>query len=192
MASKETLHITDPETLRAMAHPLRQRILIELNVREHARAADLAKTLDVPANSISFHLRVLAKHHFIEEAPELARDKRDRVWKPVVERFQVDRNLAGAENAIDPYLRWLRAMFLRDREAPSAQDDFHDGTASGAFFTRDEAEEMTAELFAVMEKWWDKTGAAKRADPDDPERKFYQILYAVGPRDLAGEPFPED
>lgn len=192
MPDETVLHITDPETLRAMAHPLRQRILIELNVREHARAADLARTLDVPANSISFHLRVLAKHHFIEEAPELARDKRDRVWKPVVERFQVDRNLAGAENAIDPYLRWLRAMFLRDREAPGAQDDFHEGTASGAFFTRDEAEQMTAEVFAVMEKWWDRTGAAKRADPDDPERKFYQVLYAVGPRDLAGEPVPDD
>ncbi|MEV0951888.1 helix-turn-helix domain-containing protein [Promicromonospora sp. NPDC050249] len=192
MLDETVLHITDPETLRAMAHPLRQRILIELNVREHARAADLARSLDVPANSISFHLRVLAKHHFIEEAPELARDKRDRVWKPVVERFQVDRNLAGAENAIDPYLRWLRAMFLRDREASGAQDDFHEGTASGAFFTRDEAEQMTAEVFAVMEKWWDRTGAAKRADPDDPERKFYQVLYAVGPRDLAREPIPED
>ncbi|WP_020016269.1 winged helix-turn-helix domain-containing protein [Promicromonospora sukumoe] len=191
MASKEPLQITDPETLRAMAHPVRQRILIELNVREHARAADLARTLDIPANSISFHLRVLAKHHFIEEAPELARDKRDRVWRPVVEQFVVDRNLAGAENAIDPYLRWLRAMFLRDREAPGARADFHEGMASGAFFTRDEAEEMTAEVFAVMEKWWDKTGAAKRADPDDPERKFYQVLYAVGPRDLAGEPVPE-
>lgn len=192
MPDETVLHITDPETLRAMAHPLRQRILIELNVREHARAADLARTLGVPANSISFHLRVLAKHHFIEEAPELARDKRDRVWKPVVERFQIDRNLAGAGNAIDPYLRWLRAMFLRDREAPGAQDDFHEGTASGAFFTRDEAEQMTAEVFAVMEKWWDRTGAAKRADPDDPERKFYQVLYAVGPRDLVGEPVPED
>jgi hypothetical protein len=135
---------------------------------------------------------VLARHHFIEEAPELARDKRDRVWKPVVERFQIDRNLAGAENAIDPYLRWLRAMFLRDREAPGTQEDFHEGTASGAFFTRDEAEQLTAEVFAVMEKWWDRTGAAKRADPDDPERKFYQFLYALGPRDLAGEPAPED
>lgn len=146
----------------------------------------------MPANSISFHLHVLAKNHFIEEAPELARDKRDRVWRPLVERFRIDRNLAGAERAIDPYLRWLRDMFLRNRDAPAAKADFHEGTASGAFLTRDEAEEMTAELFAVMEKWWDKTGAAKRADPDNPERKFYQIIYALGPRDLAGEPVPED
>jgi DNA-binding transcriptional ArsR family regulator len=191
MASNEPFHVTDPETLRAMAHPLRQRIMIELNVREHARAADLAKTLGVPANSISFHLRVLAKHRFIEEAPELARDKRDRVWRPLVERFVVDRTLAGAEHALDPYLHWLRDMFLRDRADPEVQADFHEGTTSGVFLTRAEAEEMTAEVFAVLERWWDRTGAAKRTEPDDPERKLYQLLYALGPRDLAGEPAPD-
>jgi DNA-binding transcriptional ArsR family regulator len=188
----EPLHVTDPETLRAMAHPLRQRIMVELNVRDHARAADLAKSLGEPANSISFHLRVLAKHHFIEEAPELARDKRDRVWRPLVERILVDGTIAGEERMLDPILRWTRDEFLRDRDAPGAKDDFHQGTASLAFFTREEAEAMTAEVFAVMEKWWDKTGAAKRADPDNPERRLYQILFAVGPRDLAGEPVPEE
>ncbi|MDR7382429.1 winged helix-turn-helix domain-containing protein [Promicromonospora iranensis] len=192
MASKEPLRITDPETLRAMAHPLRQRILVELNVREHARAADLARALGEPANSISFHLRVLARHHFIEEAPELARDKRDRVWRPVVEQFVIDRDIAGAERAIAPYTRWLRDMFLRDRDAPGEQENFHEGTASGAFLTRDEAERMTAEVTAVLEKWWDRTGAAKRADPDDPERTYYQVVFAVGPRDLATEPAQED
>lgn len=191
MASKEPLHVTDPETLRAMAHPLRQRILVELNVREHARAADLAKALDEPANSISFHLRVLARHRFIEEAPELARDKRDRVWRPLVGQFVIDREIAGAERAIDPYTRWLRGMFLRDRDAPEEQDDFREGAASGAFLTRDEAEAMAAEVGEVLEKWWDTTGAAKRAAPDDPDRKYYQVLFAVGPRELGTEPAPE-
>lgn len=188
MATKEPFRITDPETMRALAHPLRQRIMVELNVREHARAADLARTLGEPANAISFHLRVLAKHRFIEEAPELARDKRDRVWRPLVERFLLDGKVGDEDQMLDPILRWTREMFLRDRDAPGSRDDFHQGTASGAFFTREEAEQMTEEVFAVMEKWWDRTAAAKRADPDDPERKYYQILLAVGPRDLAAEP----
>ncbi|MCP2264926.1 helix-turn-helix domain-containing protein [Promicromonospora thailandica] len=188
MATKEPFRITDPETMRALAHPLRQRIMVELNVREHARAADLARTLGEPANAISFHLRVLAKHRFIEEAPELARDKRDRVWRPLVERFLLDGKVGDEDQMLDPILRWTREMFLRDRDAPGSRDDFHQGTASGAFFTREEAEQMMEEVFAVMEKWWDRTAAAKRADPDDPERKYYQILLAVGPRDLAAEP----
>src|SRR5699024_11975455 len=37
--------------------------------------------LGVPANSVSYHLRILAKGGAIVEAPEAARDKRDRVWK---------------------------------------------------------------------------------------------------------------
>ena len=46
------------------------------------RAADVARELDIPANQASFHLRQLAKYGLVEEAPEEARDKRDRVWRP--------------------------------------------------------------------------------------------------------------
>lgn len=191
MASKVPFRITEPGTMKALAHPLRQRLMVELNVREHARATDLAAALGEPANSISFHLRVLARHGFIEEVPELARDKRDRVWRPLVERFLVDGTVGFEEQMFDPILRWMRSEFLRDREAPGADSDFHEGTSSGAFLTREDAQEMTAEVFAVMEKWWDRTGAAKRADPDDPTRKYYQIVFSVGPRDLAVEPDPE-
>lgn len=69
-------------TLKALAHPIRQRLFRALIAREHARATDLAAALDIPANKVSFHLRVLADAQIIEEAPEHARDKRDRVWKP--------------------------------------------------------------------------------------------------------------
>src|SRR5215207_5197454 len=45
------------------------------------RAADLARELGLPANQMSFHLRQLAKYGLIVEAPEAARDQRDRVWR---------------------------------------------------------------------------------------------------------------
>lgn len=67
--------------LKAMANPLRRRIAAELAAVESARATDLADRLGVAANSLSFHLRVLAEAGIIEEAPELARDRRDRVWR---------------------------------------------------------------------------------------------------------------
>lgn len=67
--------------LKAMANPLRRRIVAELAAVEAARATDLADRLGVAANSLSFHLRVLAEAGIIEEAPELARDRRDRVWR---------------------------------------------------------------------------------------------------------------
>lgn len=70
------------EVLKALANPLRRQVWNEVGQLRYARAADLAKRLDLPANTLSFHLRVLAEAGLIEEAPEKARDRRDRVWKP--------------------------------------------------------------------------------------------------------------
>lgn len=71
----------DPRILRAVAHPTRNRILAELFSTGSLRAADIARALDIPANSASFHLRSLAKYGLVEEAPDEARDRRDRVWR---------------------------------------------------------------------------------------------------------------
>ena len=73
--------LSDPRVLRAIAHPVRNRILDELGASGPTRAADIARELGIPANQASFHLRQLAKYGLVEEAPEEARDKRDRVWR---------------------------------------------------------------------------------------------------------------
>ncbi|AXH96307.1 winged helix-turn-helix domain-containing protein [Ornithinimicrobium avium] len=73
------LQLTSP-MLKAMSHPLRRRILELMHEDVPRRAADLAELLDTPANSVSFHLRQLARAGLIVEAPEHARDRRDRVW----------------------------------------------------------------------------------------------------------------
>src|SRR6476469_4307603 len=77
----ELRRVHDPKLLRAIAHPLRNRILTELEASGSLRAADIARVLDVPANQASFHLRQLAKYGLVEEDVAAARDKRDRVWR---------------------------------------------------------------------------------------------------------------
>src|SRR5689334_6698561 len=77
--------VHDPKVLRAIAHPVRNRILAELTAAGSMRAADIARELDVPANQASFHLRQLAKYGLVEEDPDAARDRRDRVWRPTAE-----------------------------------------------------------------------------------------------------------
>lgn len=69
--------------LKAFSNPIRRRIVRELVRDGSGRAADIAAQLDLPANQVSFHLRVLADAGLIAEAPELARDRRDRVWRNV-------------------------------------------------------------------------------------------------------------
>ena len=50
------------------------------------RAPTSPGPLEMPANQASFHLRQLAKYGLVEEAPDAARDRRDRVWRMVNER----------------------------------------------------------------------------------------------------------
>ncbi|WP_122262677.1 winged helix-turn-helix domain-containing protein [Ornithinimicrobium cerasi] len=81
MASEDprTVRLTSP-MLKAVSHPLRRRILELMHEDVPRRAADLAELVGAPANSVSFHLRQLAGAGLIVEAPEHARDRRDRVW----------------------------------------------------------------------------------------------------------------
>ena len=75
--------------LKAMTHPLRRRIMSVLAGQDYARAADLADQLGVAANKLSYHLRILAEADMIQEAPQFARDNRDRVWQSVESSLQI-------------------------------------------------------------------------------------------------------
>ncbi|MDK6850026.1 helix-turn-helix domain-containing protein, partial [Klebsiella quasipneumoniae] len=57
----ETATRLNREQLRALSHPVRLSLLHTLSRLGHARAADLAEELDLPANSMSYHLRILAR-----------------------------------------------------------------------------------------------------------------------------------
>lgn len=73
--------ITDPTMLRAMAHPLRLKLVNDLALHGPATATELAeRLLESPANC-SWHLRQLAKFGFIEEASDLPAKGRNRPWR---------------------------------------------------------------------------------------------------------------
>lgn len=67
--------------MRALAHPLRLRLLGALRTDGPATATVLARQIEGGVPLLSYHLNQLAKHGFIELAPELARDGRERWWK---------------------------------------------------------------------------------------------------------------
>lgn len=75
--------------LKVFANPLRRDMMRIFARKEYLRAADIAEALGEPANKISFHLRVMADAGLIIEAPEQARDGRDRVWTPIKEALNI-------------------------------------------------------------------------------------------------------
>lgn len=75
------LELTDPRQMRALAHPLRLRLLGLLRSDGPATATTLADEVGESPALVSYHLRTLAGYGFIVEAPELGRDARERWWR---------------------------------------------------------------------------------------------------------------
>lgn len=86
MRKDEVRDVDSPAALKALAHPLRVRLLAALRESGGGTATDLARGLDTDTGSTSYHLRVLARHGFVEEAPRVdgsGRHPRERRWQAV-------------------------------------------------------------------------------------------------------------
>ena len=103
----QPLEITDLETLKALAHPRRQRILQHLGLHGPATSAVLARELGLNTGATSYHLRELAKHGFVEDVPELAQG-RERWWRAPVRDLRIPRRSQQSEEmraAVDEMAR---------------------------------------------------------------------------------------
>ncbi len=67
--------ISDPEHIRALAHPLRLDLLDHLGGVEEATATECARVTGESVAACSFHLRMLAKYGYIEPAERRGREK---------------------------------------------------------------------------------------------------------------------
>lgn len=179
------------DQLRAMAHPLRMRIIERVGRRGTARAADLAEDLDIPANSVSYHLRTLARGGVVVEAPEAARDKRDRVWKLVRADFRhapaesspssgvlVDHDYVEASGATTmAALEWMRSAWVSEIAQRTARfPETAEQRAFAAMFSaplrlsREQARELFDAVQQKLEEYVavnrDEHGADRPGDPD--------------------------
>lgn len=188
---KESFRITDPETMKALAHPIRQRIIHELSVRHSARAADLAEIMGEPANAVSYHLRALGAVRLLEEAPELARDSRDRVWKlthPEGFYFPAEAIPGGADPINAEILQWIESML--DETIPKDPAALRARYQGAALLTRAEAEKMFLEVAEVLEPWREHGMDEAARDPKDASRKFHNVVVLVGNREAEAESKP--
>lgn len=89
---------THVETLRALAHPLRMRLLGTLRREGPATASQLAAALGESSGLTSYHLRQLAEHGLVVDDPERG-NGRERYWKSAHRTTHFDMNL---DPALDP------------------------------------------------------------------------------------------
>lgn len=105
-----------PSALKALAHPLRVRILDTLSTHGSLTASGLGALLDESSGSTSYHLRQLAKHGFVREV-EGKGTARERWW----ERPSGGFSISTLDNRDDPAAlaasRYLNSEFERARES---------------------------------------------------------------------------
>lgn len=72
--------VPDVTQIKALAHPVRLRILGMLRTHGPATASQVARRLGLNSGATSYHLRQLAEHGFIADAEDLG-NRRERWWR---------------------------------------------------------------------------------------------------------------
>lgn len=152
----------DARSLRALAHPLRMQLLEMLSIDGPATATGLSERLGEKTGTVSWHLRHLADHGFIEE--EAGRGTRRERWWRAVRQQQV---MHGAEFYGDPDARGALSVLMREtvqryftRSIDALVQDWDDQWLQAAIFsdwitmrmTPAQLGALNAELLAVVER----------------------------------------
>jgi DNA-binding transcriptional ArsR family regulator len=180
-------NVPDVETLRAVSHPIRNKIVALLRYDGPATASQLGRRLGESSGSTSYHLRQLARYGFVEEDAEQP-NRRDKRWRSTYRMTSWSRaDVAGdhegqqisdalerrqLHGAIDAFQRWTAS---RDGLGPGHED------AAGMFddllrLTPGQLTALKAELDAVFARF--RTDPAPPAAPDEPvwHVRIYQQL----------------
>jgi DNA-binding transcriptional ArsR family regulator len=174
----EDRRITDPETLKGLTHPLRRKLYDQLNHFGPATVTTLADRLDADPGQVSYHLRELGKRGFIEEAPEYARDRRERRWRvapgtvswsdtsPEQPAWQAVADVVFQQMITDQYERLVAYKASRD-SWPAEWLDAVMSSNTNLRLRPDELKAMTAELLEVLLRWSEVTEPGPAAHPDE-------------------------
>ncbi|TMR92676.1 ArsR/SmtB family transcription factor [Nonomuraea basaltis] len=190
--------LSDPKAMRALAHPARLMILNRLGVEGSATATEVAEIAGITPSAASYHLRMLAKYGFVEDAPPRG-DGRERLWRTV------DRPLSvGIAPGDQPDVRdaKMSLMLAFRREADEEADralanagrepaEWRDATVFNRVRIRVDVEELVR-LNEEIRKLIEPYAARQRGEKDAPGgariAEAQVNLFPVAPRVVPGLP----
>jgi DNA-binding transcriptional ArsR family regulator len=186
MSDDDFHQITDSQTLAALAHPMRRRLLSLLKLDGPSTASVLAQRTGQAVGNISHHLHALAAAGLIEEVPELARDRRERWWRRTGSALRWSSSDFIGDVAADVIARAVQSLDLDYQvshihqwaQAPDEEKSrWPDGpfsTTTWMRLTDSELAELGAELTALVRRW------ADRELPDDGQERGAVLVFAHG------------
>jgi DNA-binding transcriptional ArsR family regulator len=184
MSKRQIRTITDSRVLAALAHPLRRRLMDVLKVEGPATVSTLADRTEQAVANVSHHLKVLAACDLVAEAPELARDRRERWWRLVSHGVR----WSTADFDADPSSQAVAAAALSlnlDRQVGLVRDwqavreerrefwgDVPFATDRWLRLSPDELAEFERDLLDLIARW------ADREQPADGQRREPVFFFA--------------
>jgi DNA-binding transcriptional ArsR family regulator len=178
-------NVTDAQTLRALAHPLRGRLLGLLRLDGPSTSSRLAERVGESSGVTSYHLRQLAQHGFVVELPDLG-TRRERWWRAQHtmthwEPAQIADQPGGLE-ANQQMQRMQVESFGRELAAwlaGPAQPEWAVVAGLSDYvlhLTRAETRQVLEELYAVLDRW-----AETHREPR-PDSALVNVFTAAFPR----------
>jgi DNA-binding transcriptional ArsR family regulator len=166
----------DARSLIGIAHPLRIRIRDHLRRVGPGTATQLARELGESSGATSYHLRMLARHGFVEPDPGHEKKGRERWWRATSEVIQIhpsefldDGVAREALRVVTEERRRLNEQrlekWLNERERWSAP--WRDAAEDSVYVARlspERARALADELITIIEAAY-----AESADPADPD-----------------------
>jgi hypothetical protein len=184
--------ITDPKALRALSHPTRWMLIELLELEDTATATRCAEFTGESVASCSYHLSMLAKYGFVEQADGGTR--REKPWRRVPRRLSVQQ--AGLDTEAELAAEVLSEVYLDHelgrmkeyvRRTSRESERWQAATGSWAaiaHLTLEEAEAVAAELRAVTDRFRDRAAdPASRPGDARPVRLFLAAYLPTPPPD---------
>jgi DNA-binding transcriptional ArsR family regulator len=155
------LNISDPQVMRALAHPARLAIMEHLtSTGAAATATECAEVCGLSPSATSYHLRALARWGLVNEAPSRG-DGRERVWRATTYNYSVNAGSDASPDARAAEKALVEVFIARDdgrvrRWLERAHDEprewYEAATLSESMLllTADELTELNEKLAAVL------------------------------------------
>lgn len=177
--------VTDPQRIRALAHPLRIQLFEILTERGEATATECAEILGESPASCSFHLRMLAKYGFIERAESRGREK---PWRVMARSWDMrpEPGSAGSVRAFQELAvlgldtEWDRVRHYFAEAHTEDEQWMHASTFTRSTFwaTAEELAELSRDLQNITDRF-----AGRGADPSKrpPGARFARMVAVTNP-----------
>ena len=188
--SQQDRHVTDPADLKAVAHPLRVRMLAELRRHGPATATELAQRLATETGSTSYHLRILAKHGFVAEAaagPEGRRHPRERRWEAVHRttgwsNTQLAATDAGREAVAMMRRRQVEVLIGDVERFEAEQEQLEPAWVEAAGIGDLQVRLTRAGLTELWDRFYAHLDELRARDAEDPAAAVVSVVVAGFPR----------